>query len=130
MVYFAYGFFLIYSKSGYVYKWGWLMVGIGIFILCFIYPVYYKITSVELIIRSGLIRWSIPFANIVEIFPTNSPTAVPAWSRDRLQISYTERGKKHFVLISPERKGSFLNEITQKMSKFQTPDKERFFPNY
>ena len=74
----------------------------------FILPIKYIITNLELIVKSGILRWKIPLASIKEICPTRNPLSSPALSFDRLSILY---GRHQIILISPENREDFLNEL-------------------
>ena len=78
------------------------------------YPVTYEITQSELIIRSGLIRNRIDLSSIESVKPSRNPLSAPAWSLDRLRIDYYRKGKLTFLLISPEDRTAFLNELVLK----------------
>lgn len=78
------------------------------------FPVTYEITQSELIIRSGLIRNRIDLSSIESVKPSRNPLSAPAWSLDRLRIDYHRKGKLTFLLISPEDRAAFLNELVLK----------------
>jgi hypothetical protein len=101
----------------------WTLIGTA---LCYIailhiftYPIYYEVTDRDLIIRSGLIRQTIPLSSIDEAKPTRNPLSAPAWSLDRLHIGYRKKGKISFVLISPANRNSFLRELVRKSSDLE-----------
>ncbi|MCP4580124.1 MAG: PH domain-containing protein [candidate division Zixibacteria bacterium] len=75
------------------------------------YPVSYEISQTELIIRSGLTKSSIELSTIESVKPSRDPSSSPAWSLDRLRIDYHKQGKLTFILISPDDKSAFLNEL-------------------
>lgn len=75
------------------------------------YPVSYEITQSDLIIRSGLTKSSIELSTIESVKPSRNPLSSPAWSLDRLRIDYRKKGKLKFMLISPEDRSAFLNEL-------------------
>jgi hypothetical protein len=78
------------------------------------YPVTYEITQSELIIRSGLTRNSIELSSIESVKSSRNPLSSPAWSLDRLRIDYHRKGKLTFLLISPEDRTAFLNDLILK----------------
>jgi len=78
------------------------------------YPVTYEITQTELIIRSGLTKTIIQLESIESIKPSRSPLSSPAWSLDRLHINYKRKNKRAYILISPDDKSAFLNELSVK----------------
>ncbi len=103
---------------GIEYSASWILLISSIFywavIFLLAYPVEYGITSPNLSIKSGLFTCSIPLASIEEVHRTRNPLSAPAWSLDRLHISYRKRGKKAFALVSPKNIRLFLEELTQK----------------
>jgi hypothetical protein len=95
---------------------GWTLLLIctltGGLVLLLTYPLYYEITASKLIVRCGVVvRKEIPLLWIVEARPTRNPLSAPAWSLDRLQIDYRRDGGKSSLLISPEDKFRFLQEL-------------------
>ena len=80
-------------------------------VLLLAYPVYYKITSSHLIVRSGVLRTEIPLSSIEEVRSTRNPLSAPAWSLDRLRIDYRKAGWASFMLISPEDKARFMRDL-------------------
>lgn len=68
----------------------------------------YEITGTDLKVHAGLYKINIPINSITSVEPSRDPLSSPAFSLDRLKISY---GKNKTVLISPKDKGSFLNDI-------------------
>lgn len=84
----------------------------GVVLLGLTYPLYYQITSSELIIRCGiLMRKHIPLASIDRVEPTKNPVSAPAWSLDRLRVDYRKNGDVTFILISPQDKCAFMQEL-------------------
>ena len=68
---------------------------------------FYVLTATELLIRSGPLRWTIPFANIRQVVPTRNPLSSPALSLDRLEIRHSFGA----IMISPEDKRGFLEDL-------------------
>lgn len=83
-----------------------LLPAFGIVILV-CWPCEYIFAQEELIVRSGIIRWKIPYKAIDVVKPTRNPLSSPAWSLDRLHIKF---GKKE-VMISPARREEFMQEL-------------------
>ena len=61
-------------------------------------------------IRSGVVRYRIPYVDLREVHPTNNPLSAPAWSLDRLKL-VRNRG---YALISPDDKPRFLHELARR----------------
>ncbi len=90
-----------YIGLGSVVFYGGLMFGL-------VLPVHYELTGDTLIVRHGLVRQKIPFDNIQGVTPSRNPISSPALSLDRLHI---DRGTSLPLLISPEDKDGFLNDL-------------------
>ena len=78
------------------------------------YPVTYEITENELVIRSGKRKIPVELSSIESVRPSRNPLSSPAWSLDRLRIDYHRKGKLTWLLISPEDRSAFLNELMGK----------------
>ncbi len=74
-------------------------------------PCYYELRHSSLIARSGIVRVTVPFLAITRIRRTRTLVSAPAWSLNRLAISY---GKTQQLIISPERQDDFLRAIQQR----------------
>ena len=86
----------------------------GAVVLLLTYPLYYQITSDELIVRCGvLMRRHIPVALIDGVQPDNNPLGSPAWSLDRLRIDYRKDTEPTFIMISPADKFAFMDELAR-----------------
>ncbi len=84
----------------------------GVVLLALTYPLCYQITSSELIVRCGiLMRQHIPLASLDRVEPSRNPVSAPAWSLDRLRVDYRKNGRSAFVLISPQNKFAFMEEL-------------------
>jgi hypothetical protein len=94
-------------------RWlGWLVMLLTPGVLRLVaLPVHYEITDDRLLVRSGLVRWRIPIAAIVNVEPTQSLLSAPAWSLDRLEVRYWRGGGLTRILISPRDKAAFLAEL-------------------
>jgi uncharacterized membrane protein YeaQ/YmgE (transglycosylase-associated protein family) len=91
-----------------------LIIGgvIGATVLLLTYPLYYKVTASELIIRCGIwLKQHIPLSAIDLVTPDRNPAGSPAWSLDRLRVDYRKDGRHSSVLISPIDKLSFMQEL-------------------
>ncbi len=93
-----------------------LLFGIaeGAFIGSLLATTYYEITPATLVVRGGwLLHREIELNSIQQVFPTRDPRSVPAWSLDRLQVDYRQGGHALSVLISPEDKERFLQDLAE-----------------
>jgi hypothetical protein len=77
--------------------------------LSVLYGTRYELGDRILTIRSGPLRWRVPYDAIDEISPTRSSLSGPACSLDRLQIRYGE--SRAGLLISPTDKAEFLRDL-------------------
>jgi hypothetical protein len=81
---------------------GLLMGGI---LFALVVPVEYALTADALVIRSGLLRSTVPLAKITIVRPSRSLWSAPALSMNRLRIDY---GKKKWTLVSPADRSGFV----------------------
>jgi hypothetical protein len=79
-------------------------------------PTYYELRSDSLVVRCGLLRWTIQLDEIISVTPTSSPLSSPAWSLDRLEVRSRREGQDRVLLISPKRRDEFLRELQAKSS--------------
>ena len=85
----------------------------GATVLLLTYPLYYRVTESELIVRCGaLMQRHISLAAIDEVSPTWDSSSGPAWSLDRLRVDYQKKGEQTSVIISPKDKISFMKELS------------------
>lgn len=77
--------------------------------------------SDRLIIRSGLLRWTIRLDEIVSDTPTSNPLSGPAWSLDRLAVKSRRAGKVRTLLISPKQQHEFLRELRARAKETGNP---------
>jgi hypothetical protein len=98
--------------------WGTVLFAICIigFVAAVSLPTYYEVQSDRLIIRSGLLRWSIQLDEIVSVTPVSNPLSGPAWSLDRLAVRSRHAGKVRTMLISPKQRHEFLQELQARAS--------------
>mgnify|MGYP000884344381 FL=1 len=100
----------------------WVLVGGFLFLgalSLIIVPCEYVLENKWLVVRSGLIRYRVPYDQIDEVRPTNNPLSSPAWSLDRLWISY---GRKN-IMISPKEKRKFLDAVALRANLKKEGDK-------
>ena len=90
----------------------WMGVGgLGfVVLLCVtvLFPLYYALERDLLLVRSGVLRYRIPYKEITKVEPTNNPLSSPALSLDRLHIHVEGR---FGVMISPLERERFLTEL-------------------
>jgi membrane protein YdbS with pleckstrin-like domain len=74
------------------------------------WPTRYELHEQEFVIRSGVIRYRIPYSEIRAVTPSRNPLSAPAWSLDRLRVD-REGG---YALISPRDKERFLRALAER----------------
>lgn len=85
--------------------WGAVMVlGLGLLGL----PVRYTFRPEHLAIRSGILRWIVPYSTLRHASPTFSPLSAPAWSLRRIRL---ECAGGFFILVSPDDRKQFMEEL-------------------
>ena len=95
----------------------------GVLLIWLTYPLYYRITSAELIVRCGiLMRRHIPLDSIDEVEPDRNPSGAPAWSLDRLRVDYRKNGEPTFIMISPRDKFAFMQELARTDAALKVKD--------
>jgi hypothetical protein len=75
-----------------------------------VWPVRYTCASDALVVRSGAIRYRVPYREISRVSPSRAMWSSPALSLDRLRIDYGAR----WLLISPTDRGDFLAELRRR----------------
>lgn len=97
---------------------GWMLLGIALFLAVVFYSfATYEITPTEIVIRSRLYGFrfgAIPLAAIEEVRPTRNPLSAPAWSLERLCITYRTKLGRRIALISPRQRQAFLKDLAQR----------------
>lgn len=78
------------------------------FIIWLFLATKYQLSESEMIVHAGLYKVTIPFQSIQSVVKSNNPLAGPAFSLDRLEITY-ENTKT--ILISPKNQDQFLADI-------------------
>ncbi|WP_174990291.1 PH domain-containing protein [Pandoraea captiosa] len=85
------------------------IAGLGVLLpLWILLDTRYLLTSDELRIHCGPLRWQIPIQDIIYISATRSLFASPALSLDRLRIDYRDG---RMVMVSPRDKEPFIAAI-------------------
>jgi len=82
--------------------------GLVVFMVWLYVATRYVVTKDEVTIHAGLYKVIIPISSITSIIPSKSVLASPAFSLDRLEISYGDNSK---MLISPRDKNELLADI-------------------
>jgi membrane protein YdbS with pleckstrin-like domain len=69
-----------------------------------VWPCQYQLQEDHLEVRSGIIRYRVPYVQIDAVSPSREPWSSPALSLDRMRIQYGKRA----ILISPADREGFL----------------------
>jgi hypothetical protein len=78
------------------------------------WPVRYVLDGATLRVRAGWwLRWEVPVASIEEVIPVRTAYSSPAWSVDKLQVSYRRCGELDFLLIAPRDRHTFLDDLAR-----------------
>ncbi len=85
-------------------------VGVCVLVLVFgfCYPQSYETAAEALVIRAGLSKRTVPYAEITAVRPSSDSRSALALSLDRVQIQYAGSGD---VLIAPEDKLAFMADV-------------------
>jgi hypothetical protein len=98
---------------------GWIalavMIGAIALIAAISVPTEYALTGTALVIRSGVLRSTIPFDAIQRVYRTHNPLSAPAWSLDRIAIDYRSGRSRRLALISPNRQALFLQALQERV---------------
>lgn len=93
-----------------------LVLGLSVFVVGFVlsllHNISYTLSDKDLLIRCGPFRQIVPLAAIDLVKPSRNPLSSPAASLDRLLIKWNEKRKR--ILISPQNKSEFMNEIDRR----------------
>lgn len=107
---------LVLTAAVHLYLKSWIGVAIGIWILAFYFLLYLKTIYIirydNLVIHNGfLYKIEIQIKSIESISEVTNYTSSPAFSTDRLKITYNS---KKTIYISPKEKEQFIAEILEK----------------
>ena len=93
------------------------VIGLTVWLVLDIYfRTYYLVEEDIVRVVSGPFRWKVPISEITSIRATKSILSSPALSMNRLELKY---GKYKYIIISPEDKHGFVEEIVKRNDKVQ-----------
>lgn len=94
----------------------WSLLATGVLIVLtfagLVWPVRYTLTEDSLLIRNGFLRSRYLYADITGAIPSRNLLSSPALSIDRIKVTCTTG--IGFVLISPEDKDKFLQDLANR----------------
>lgn len=76
-------------------------------------PLRYTFRADHLHIQSGWLDWDVPYATIRAAAPSWNPLSAPAWSLRRVKITSADGS---FILVSPDDRKSFIEELAARCS--------------
>jgi hypothetical protein len=76
------------------------------------FPCEYVLEADHLLVRSGLVRWRVPYRTITAIAPSRSPWSSPALSLRRVRIDHA-RG---VLLVSPRDRAGFMAALATRVA--------------
>jgi hypothetical protein len=88
-----------------------ILLGAWVLLAALCVPCDYTLMDAELVVRSGFIKWRVPYDQITRVQPTRNPLSAPAWSLDRIEIGYGSKA----ILISPADAERFLLSLASRM---------------
>lgn len=103
----AAGFLVVATSRDWVIALVTLLVMVVIGMI--LWPCDYTLGKDGLLVRSGVIKWRVPYERIERVFRTRNPLSSPAWSLDRIAVVY---GRK-FVMVSPDGGDEFLRTLAR-----------------
>ena len=88
------------------------------------FPVRYYMSGRELVVRSGLLRWTIPLADLHRACLTRSVRPAPALSMDRIRLDYQSGDRVRSLYVSPVEPTGFLLALTERSKGLRYNDGE------
>jgi hypothetical protein len=104
---------LLWNQGGANWWLGTLLFTSATMALWTVQSMHYRLETGRLKINAGPFHWEIALADIRSVTPVRNAASAPAMSMDRLAIVYTDKGKDEKVLISPDDRQAFLQELGQ-----------------
>lgn len=80
----------------------------ALFSIWLYFATQYRVTAAQVTVHAGLFKVQIPVDSIRAVKKTRNPLSSPAFSLDRLEITY---GQNKTIMISPKDKNRFLEDI-------------------
>jgi Bacterial PH domain len=95
---------MVFSATGLVVAFlGWLYATTG-----------YTLGADALVVRSGPLRWTIPYSDIESVRHTTNVGSAPAMSLQRLELRY---GSAQSVVISPRNRDAFIAALRRRVAR-------------
>ena len=77
-------------------------------------PVRYHLSARELVVRSGLLRWTIPVVDLHRACRQRSVRPAPALSVDRIRLDFQRGDRVRALFISPADPEQFLQALARR----------------
>ena len=74
------------------------------------FPCGYTFGAEGIEVRSGPLKWIVPFRAIRAAVPTWVPLPGPAWSLRRVRLDFADG----FILVSPDAREVFISELAER----------------
>jgi len=74
------------------------------------FPCGYTLVADGIAVRSGPLRWTVPYQAIRGAAPTWVPLPGPAWSLRRVRLDFADG----FILVSPDAREVFISELAER----------------
>lgn len=78
------------------------------------FPVRYHLSGRELVVRSGLLRWTIPLADLHRACLARGVRPAPALSMDRVRLDYQFGDRVRSLFVSPVEPVTFLAALVER----------------
>lgn len=87
--------------------WGGAMIALTAWLG---FPCGYAFADEGIEVRSGPLRWTVPYPAIRAAGPTWVPLPGPAWSLRRVRLDFADG----FILVSPDAREVFISELAER----------------
>jgi len=88
-----------------------VVVAVPAALLLLLIPVRYHLAPDQLILRSGILRWRIPVADILRVRLVRNVWPAPALSMMRIRVEYQRGQKVGIAYLSPPDRHGFLVDL-------------------
>jgi hypothetical protein len=78
------------------------------------FPVRYHLSGRELVVRSGLLRWTIPITDLHRACRARGVRPAPALSMDRIRLDYQAGDRVRSLYVSPVEPVAFLAALVER----------------
>jgi membrane protein YdbS with pleckstrin-like domain len=86
-------------------------VVLGLVMVVISIPCRYTLKEKELFVECGVLKFTIPYSDITDIYPSSNPLSAPAMSLKRVMIVR----RNGFCLVSPRQRDEFIQELKSRI---------------